>query len=76
MTIILQLNCRALWARLFFIKNIEVLKMEKFEKNNTRHLALNAERCLTFLAPSEWHLERAMEEWPEVAFHKTMEYDL
>ena len=49
--------------------------MEKFEKNNTRHLALNAERYLTFLAPSEWHLERAMEEWPEVAFHKTMEYD-
>ena len=49
--------------------------MKEFEKKNARHLALNAEGHLTFLAPSKWHLESAIEEWPKVAFHKIIEYD-
>ncbi len=50
-------------------------RLEKFERENSRHLALNAEGFLTFLAPSEWHLERAMKDWPEIIFHKTIEID-
>lgn len=50
-------------------------RMKEFEQSNTRNLALNAEGHLTYLAPSEWHLERAMDEWPEVVFNKTIEYD-
>lgn len=50
-------------------------QMKEFEQSNTRNLALNAEGHLTYLAPSEWHLERAMDEWPNVVFNKTIEYD-
>lgn len=50
-------------------------KLKEFEQKNSRNLALNSEGHLTYLAPSEWHLERAMEEWPEVTFNKTIEYD-
>ena len=50
-------------------------QMKEFEQSNSRNLALNAEGHLTYLGPSEWHLERAMDEWPEVVFNKTIEYD-
>ena len=50
-------------------------QMKEFEQNNSRNLALNAEGHLTYLAPSEWHLERAMKDYPDVVFDKTIEYD-
>jgi peptide chain release factor 3 len=49
--------------------------MEEFERANSRYLALNSEGALTFLAPSDWHLERAMKEWPKIIFNKTIEQD-
>ena len=50
-------------------------QMKDFEQKNSSNLALNAEGQLTFLAPSEWHLERAMKDYPDVVFDKTIEYD-
>ncbi|MFH1125319.1 MAG: peptide chain release factor 3 [Pseudomonadota bacterium] len=48
--------------------------IKEFEKKNGNSLAHDAEGHLTFLASSAWRLERCMEEWPDVAFHKTREY--
>lgn len=50
-------------------------QMKEFEKSNSRNMALNAEGHLTYLAPSEWHLQKAMEDFPDVVFNKTIEYD-
>ena len=50
-------------------------QMKEFEQKNSTNLAFNAEGQLTFLAPSEWHLERAMKDFPKVVFDKTIEYD-
>jgi len=50
-------------------------RLSDFERHNGRYLAHNAEGHLTFLAPNEWQLERTMEEWPEVRFHKTLEHN-
>jgi peptide chain release factor 3 len=38
-------------------------------------LALDAEGHLTFLAPSPWHLNYATEQWPDVSFRTTREYN-
>ena len=48
--------------------------LKEFEQNNGGYLAHDAEGHLTFLASSEWRLERCMEQWPEIAFHKTREH--
>ncbi|MFZ7110132.1 MAG: peptide chain release factor 3 [Desulfatiglandales bacterium] len=48
-------------------------RLKEFEKNNFGYLARDAEGHLAFLAPSEWRLEIAMEEWPEIVFYKTRE---
>jgi len=42
-----------------------------FEKANRSNLALDAEGNLTYLAVSQWKLERAAEEWPRIVFLKT-----
>ncbi|MBU2499193.1 MAG: peptide chain release factor 3 [Proteobacteria bacterium] len=49
-------------------------RLQEFERNNGDYLAQDAEGHLAFLAPSEWRLERCMEEWPGVAFQKTQEH--
>jgi len=49
-------------------------RLKEFEQKNGDYLARDAEGQLTFLAPSEWRLERCMEQWSEVAFHKTREH--
>lgn len=50
-------------------------QMKDFEQSNSRNLALNAEGHLTYLASSDWHLQKAMEDFPDVVFNKTIEYD-
>lgn len=47
--------------------------MEDFQKKNQSNLAVDTEGNLVYLAASEWRLSHAMEEWPKVKFHKTME---
>jgi len=48
-------------------------KMEAFEKKYQANLATDAQGCLSFLTTSEWQLGFCMEQWPEIAFHKTRE---
>ena len=48
---------------------------KEFEQDNGGHLARDAGGNLTFLAPSAWHLERCMEQWPEIIFNKTREHN-
>jgi peptide chain release factor 3 len=50
-------------------------KLKEFEKKNQAYLARDAEEHLTYLAPSEWELGYVMEQWPEIAFHKTREHN-
>lgn len=49
-------------------------RMKEFEADNRTSLAYDAEGRPTFLASSEWRLERCMEAWPDVIFHKTQEH--
>jgi peptide chain release factor 3 len=44
--------------------------MGEFEKENVASLATDAEGRPAFLAANEWRLERCMERWPDIAFHK------
>ena len=48
-------------------------RLRLFQRENGAFLATDAEGRLTFLAPSEWRFENTMEQWPDVAFHKTRE---
>jgi len=50
-------------------------RLREFEQIKAAYLARDAEGHLAFLAPSEWHLENCMEQWPEVLFYKTREYN-
>ncbi len=47
--------------------------LEDFQKKNQNNLAYDTDGNLVYLAISEWRLSHAMEEWPKVQFHKTME---
>jgi len=47
--------------------------LAEFEKKNSSKLALDSEGCLTFLAQSNWALNYAKEQWPQVEFRKTRE---
>ncbi len=51
-------------------------KLKEFEESNSSALFYDAEGRSVFLAPSEWRLEHAMKNWPEVEFHKTREQGL
>ncbi len=47
--------------------------LDEFEKKNISSLAKDSEGFLTFLTTSEWQLGFAVEQWPEIEFHKTRE---
>jgi peptide chain release factor 3 len=49
-------------------------KLKAFEKEKMANLAYDAEGRLAYIAPSEWRLEHAMEQWPEIDFFKTREH--
>ena len=48
--------------------------MRDFEKSYQGYLARDAEGYLTYLAPNNWRLKTAMEDWPAVTFLKTREH--
>jgi peptide chain release factor 3 len=50
-------------------------KLEEFEKKNLANIAQDAEGHMTYLAPNEWRLGFIMEDWPEITFRKTREYN-
>jgi peptide chain release factor 3 len=47
--------------------------LDEFKKKNFGNIALDADECLTFLTTSEWQLGYAVEQWPDITFHKTRE---
>lgn len=49
-------------------------KMAEFKSKQQANLFLDAEGHLTYLASGDWRLNRTMEQWPEIAFHKTREH--
>lgn len=49
-------------------------KLKEFERKYYSDMATDAEGHLSYLAPSEWRLGFVMENWPEICFRKTREY--
>ncbi len=49
--------------------------LKEFKRKNESRLTLDSEGWLTFLTTSEYQLGFAMEEWPEIKFHKTREHN-
>ena len=49
--------------------------LKEFKKKNESRLALDSEDWLTFLTTSEYQLGFAMEDWPQIKFHKTREHN-
>ena len=47
----------------------------EFKKKNESRLAVDSEEWLTFLTTSEYQLGFIMEDWPQIKFHKTREYN-
>lgn len=50
-------------------------KLSEFEKSNIMDMARDAEGHLCFLTTSEWQLGFAVEQNPDIIFHKTREYN-
>lgn len=49
-------------------------QLEGIKKRYPRFVALDGDDNLTFLAPSQWRLQQAEEEWPKITFEKTREH--
>jgi peptide chain release factor 3 len=49
-------------------------KLDAFQEKNKANIAMDGEGHLSYLADSEWRLNRAMELFPDITFHKTREY--
>ena len=50
-------------------------RLKQFERENSSTLARDAEGNLAYLAANEWRLGRVMEQWADVEFYKTREYN-
>lgn len=50
-------------------------KLKKFIRENQSAIATDSEGWTTFLTTSEYQLGFAVEEWPDIEFHKTREYN-
>lgn len=48
--------------------------LKDFERERQASLARDAQGHLTYLASSQWRLEHAMEQWPQITFHKTRDH--
>jgi peptide chain release factor 3 len=49
--------------------------LKDFKRKNESSLTMDSENWLTFLTTSEYQLGFAMEEWPQIKFHKTREHN-
>ena len=49
-------------------------KLTEFRRAFESSLAEDADGQLAYLAPSAWKLNYTMEQWPDIAFHKTREH--
>ena len=58
-----------------WIYNNDSKKLDDFKNKNQANIAVDAEGHLTFLATNKWWLERTMENFPDISFQKTREYN-
>ena len=58
-----------------WIYNKDRKTLDDFTKKNQANIAVDAEGHLTFLAANKWWLERTMENFPDITFQKTREYN-
>jgi peptide chain release factor 3 len=58
-----------------WIYNDDRRKMDEFKVKNQANLAVDAEGHLAYLATDKWWLAQTMQEFPDIAFHKTREYN-
>ena len=58
-----------------WIHNNDRKKLDEFTNQTQADLAVDAEGHLTFLATNEWWLERTMDNFPDISFEKTREYN-
>ncbi len=49
-------------------------ELDAIKKRYPRFVAIDGDENLTFLAPSQWRLQQAEEEWPKITFQKTREH--
>ena len=47
--------------------------LKKFTDENKASLAEDHDGCLVFLARNDWHLNKAIEDWPKLRFQATRE---
>lgn len=57
-----------------WIGSDEPREIDGIKKRYPRFVALDGDDNLTFLAPSQWRLQQAEEEWPKIKFNKTREH--
>lgn len=50
-------------------------KLAEFQKKNSGNIALDSEGSIAYLTTSEWQLGYCMEQWPEIVFCKTREFN-
>ena len=65
---------QAAYATARWISSKDRKKMADFERANEAALAMDASGNMTYLAESQWRLGRVTEQWPEIHFAKTSEY--
>ena len=58
-----------------WVSSSDKKRLATFESMNRTNLALDLDGNLTYLAASEYRLERVMKEWPEITFMKTCEHE-
>ncbi|MBI9111987.1 peptide chain release factor 3 [Maridesulfovibrio ferrireducens] len=57
-----------------WLSSDDIKELEGIKKRYPRFVALDGDNNLTFLAPSQWRLQQAEEEWPKISFQKTREH--
>ncbi len=57
-----------------WISSDDSKQLEAFKQKNQDGIAYDGEGHLSYLAPSQWKLDRVMELYPAIVFHKTREY--
>ena len=50
-------------------------RFEDFERQHLANLAHDSEGRLAYLAPSAWRLDFVIEDWPDISFKNTREYN-
>ncbi len=58
-----------------WVECADTKKMADFERKNGNNMAWDSEGSRAFLTTSEWQLGYCMEQWPEIVFRKTREFN-